>query len=202
MDDERTGPFIIGFNGPPRSGKDTIATALMNLLDREGVTSLPVHRQALAATMREGAASILGRTLTDKQYGEIKDEPMELLGGKTFRRFMIDMSEVFVKGTYGQDFWGRLLHQRNKVWWETIPSILIITDIGFSAEVEYLCKRSRLFLNVRVDRPNCDFSKDSRGYVSSASHGGVDFALTNDSTIEHAAQEVARIMYKFGVPVF
>jgi hypothetical protein len=31
---------------------------------------------------------------------------------------MIDMSEVFVKKEYGQDFWARLLHARNQVsWW-------------------------------------------------------------------------------------
>jgi hypothetical protein len=69
-------------------------------LDREGVTSVPIHRQALAATMRDGAAAILGMNLTDKQYSEIKDEPLDVLNGASFRKFMIDMSEVFVKGVY------------------------------------------------------------------------------------------------------
>jgi hypothetical protein len=50
----------------------------MDLLDREGVTSVPIHRQALAATMRDGAAAILGMNLTDKQYSEIKDEPLDV----------------------------------------------------------------------------------------------------------------------------
>lgn len=197
-----SGPFIIGFNGPPRVGKDTIATALMDLLDSEGVTNLPIQRQALAATMRDGAAAILGMNLTTERYNEIKDDPLDVLGGGTFRRFMIDMSEVFVKGVYGRDFWSRLLHARNKTWWDRIPSILLVTDIGFKEEVEFFCNHSALYLNVRVDRPGCDFKNDSRSYIMAQNYGGKDFALTNDSTPEAAAQEVARVMYKFGVPVF
>jgi hypothetical protein len=168
MIDDSTGPFIIGFNGPPRSGKDTVATALAALLDSEGINILPVHKLALAATMRDGAAAILGMNLTDRQYAEIKDVPLELLGGKSFRRFMIDMSEVFVKGVYGRDFWSRLMYHRNKSWWNGKPAILIVTDIGFSDEVQFFCEHSRLYLNVRIDRPGCDFSLDSRNYVAAA----------------------------------
>jgi hypothetical protein len=201
MIDDSTGPFIIGFNGPPRSGKDTIASALSALLDSEGINSLPVHKLALAATMRDGAAAILGMNLSDRQYSEIKDKPLEVLGGKSFRDFMIAMSEVFVKGIYGKDFWSRLMFSRNKSWWNGKPSILIVTDIGFSEEVKFFCENSRLYLNVRVDRRGCDFSKDSRGYCAAGPYGGKDFVLSNDGTVEEAAQEVARIMYKFGVPV-
>lgn len=201
--DDRTGPYIIGFNGPPRSGKDTVATALMDLLDNEGVTSIPIHRQALAATMRDGAAAILGMNLTDKQYSEIKDQPLEVLNGATFRRFMIDMSETFVKSVYGQDFWSRLMYTRNQIWWDKIPSILIITDIGFNDEVKFLCEHSRLYLNVQLSRKDTDFGIDSRKYCWGApEYGGYNFALDNDESPEDAAQAVAKIMYRLGVPVF
>jgi len=203
----KKGPFIVGFNGPPKSGKDTIATSLMNLLDTEGVTTVPVHRQALAATMRDGAAAILGMNLTTKQYNETKDKPLDILNGKTFRQFMIDMSESFVKIQYGRDFWSRLLYERNKTWWDKIPSILLVTDIGFSEEVEFFCQHSRYYLNVVVDRPGTDFTNDSRSNVwvdQKYINDGVarNFALTNDETPEDAAREVARVMYKFGLPVF
>lgn len=203
MQDDRTGPFIIGFNGPPRSGKDTVASALADLLDSEGVTSCPVHKLALAATMRDGAAAILGMNLTDSKYSAIKDEPLEVLGGKSFRRFMIDMSEVFVKGIYGGDFWSRLLYSRNKTWWNATPAILIVTDIGFQDEVKFFCENSSMYLNVILSRKDTDFSQDSRGYVWGAPEwGGYNFALDNDGTPEEAAKEVARIMYRFGAPVF
>jgi hypothetical protein len=202
MLDQKSGPFIVGFNGPPRSGKDTLATALIDLLDSEGVTSVSIHRQALAATMRDGAAAILGMNLTDSQYSKIKDEPLEVLNGGTFRRFMIDMSKVFVKGVYGRDFWSRLMYARNKSWWDKIPSILIVTDIGFPEEVEFLCKHSVQYLNVVVTRKDTDFTNDSRNYVWCADGEGQNFAYTNDDTPEHGAQEIARIMYKLGAPVF
>lgn len=207
MENEASGPFIIGFNGPPKCGKDTIASELMEILDSEGVTNLPIHKQALAATMRDGAAAILGMNLTTAQYNDIKDDPLDILGGKTLRHFMISMSEVFVKGIYGKDFWSRLLYERNKAWWDRIPSILLVTDIGFSEEVEFFCNHSSFYLNVVVDRPGASYNNDSRSNVwvedsYIQTNRARNFALTNDTTPQDAAQEVARIMYKFGVPVF
>lgn len=201
MQDGRVGPFIIGFNGPPRSGKDTIATALMDLLDREGVTSISIHRQALAAPLRDACAALLGWSLTDKQYSEIKDVVIPELG-VTFRQFMIDMSETFLKPKYSKAALSKLLHARNAIWWDKIPSILIVTDIGFTEEAAFFSEHSTYFLNIRLDRPGTDFTIDSRGYVSAQLYGGMDLALTNDATPEDAAQEIARIMYKNGVPVF
>lgn len=206
MFDNKVGPFVVGFNGPPRVGKDTIALALQTLLDTQGATSIPVHRKALAETMRNGAMAILGLSGGDKFYSDIKDKPMELLGGLTFRKFMIDMSESFVKGLYGKDFWSRLLYSRNQAWWNHIPSILLITDIGFKEEVEFLCQHSTHYIGVRVDRPSTDeqtfdFYNDSRGYVAAQTYGGVDLVITNDGTPEEAAQDILRIMYKHGWPV-
>lgn len=193
------GPYVVGFNGPPRSGKDTLATQLQAILD--DFTATPVHRQALAATMRDGAAAILGMSGGDKWYSETKDKPLEVLNGETFRRFMIDMSEQFVKPIYGYDFWARLMYDRNKIWWNKIPSILLITDIGFPAEVEFLCKRSESYLGVRLDRPGCDFSMDSRNWVASQIYGGTDFAYTNDDTVEEGAKAILEQMYRLGWPL-
>jgi hypothetical protein len=207
MEDSRTGPFIIGFNGPPRSGKDTLATAVMDLLDKEGVTTVPVHRLALAATMRNGAAATLGMNLTDRQYSEIKDQPLPLLNGGTFRQFMIDMSEIFVKEKYGRDFWSRRMYEANRSWWNKVPSILIVTDIGFREEVNFFCQHSKFYLNVVLDRKGTDFSLDSRNYVwvseDDARLGtGANFCYSNNHSVEEGAKEIARIMYKFGFPVF
>ena len=54
LDPSKKGPFVVGFNGPPKSGKDTLALALQNLL-RETNPELHTHRLALAETMRAGA---------------------------------------------------------------------------------------------------------------------------------------------------
>lgn len=201
LDPDKTGPFIIGFNGPPRSGKDTLATALQTLL-AETAPEIQVHRQALAATMRAGAMAILGMTGGDKFYSDIKDKSLELLNGKTFRGFMIDMSELFVKKEYGQDFWAKLMFARNQSWWHGKPSILIVTDIGFPAEVEFLCKHSSHTVIVQVDRHGLDFSNDSRNYVWSASnHGGANFAYSNNDTPEEGAERILQVLHRNGWPV-
>lgn len=194
------GPYVVGFNGPPRSGKDTIATQLANKLDR--LTDMPIQRFALAAPMRESAFAILGLTGGDKFYNDIKDKPLEILQGGSLRKFMIDMSEVFVKNLYGKDFWSRRLYATNQFWWHKYPAILIVTDIGFDAEVKFLCEHSESYLNVRLDRPGpFDFSGDSRGYCSAQNCGGTDFALTNDETPDDAADKILGIIGKLGWPV-
>jgi hypothetical protein len=151
--------------------------------------------------MRDGAMAILGLNGGDRFYSNIKDQPLDVLNGVTFRRFMIDMSEVFVKQCYGQDFWARLLHSRNKATWNLVPSVLVITDIGFSAEVEYLCEHSFGYINVRLDRPDCDFTADSRGYVAAQNYGGHDIAITNDEKPEDAVEPILKMMTRLGWPV-
>lgn len=202
LDHTKEGPFVIGFNGPPRSGKDTLATALEALLS-EAAPEIQVHRHALAATMRAGAMATLGLSGGDKFYSDIKDKPMDLLGGKTFRRFMIDMSEVFVKKEYGQDFWARLLHARNQAWWNRKgPTVLIVTDIGFPAEVQFLCEHSTHTVIVQLDRAKLDFTQDSRNYVwTAANHGGTNFAYSNNETPREGAERILKVLHKHGWPV-
>lgn len=202
LDPSRKGPFIVGFNGPPRSGKDTLAVALEELL-HETNPELKVHRRALAATMRDGAMAILGMTGGDKFYSEIKDKPLEVLGGETtFRQFMIDMSEVFVKKQYGRDFWSRLLYSRNQSWWSRPNQILLVTDIGFQEEVQFLCEHSSHTIICQLDREKLDFSNDSRGYVwTAANYGGANFAYSNNETPREGAERILKVLEKHGWPV-
>lgn len=193
------GPFVVGFNGPPRCGKDTIATHLSDTLDK--ITNLPIQRHALIAPARQASFELLGLQGGDKYYNEIKDTPLELLNGATLRDFMIAMSEKFVKHLYGTDYWARRMHQANRFWWDVVPSILIVTDIGFDAEVGYLIEHSSGYLNVVVDRRGCDYTIDSRSNVWANERGGTDFALTNDGTPQEAAEQVFGIINKLGWPI-
>ena len=201
LDPTKKGPFILGFNGPPRSGKDTLAVAMEKLLG-EAAPDLQVHRLALAATMRAGAMAILGMSGGDKFYTEIKDKPLDVLNGETFRRFMIDMSEVFVKKIYGRDFWSRLMYERNQTWWNKPRQVLLVTDIGFQEEVQFFCEHSTHTVICQLDRERLDFSSDSRGYVwSAANYGGANFAYSNNDTPEEGAERILKVLHKYGWPV-
>src|SRR3546814_7749146 len=51
--------YIVGFNGPPRSGKDTLAEMLANHMDKHQVT-LPVKFESLRLPLRNLAHDVVG----------------------------------------------------------------------------------------------------------------------------------------------
>lgn len=164
--------YIIGLNGPPRSGKDTVGNMLRFLLDQE--CDIPTHLDHLARPMRQMAMSLVGLNPNDFQlYTTEKDKPQALLrkslGGDSdsIRKLMIATSENFIKPKYGQDFWGRKLMDDHK-WIDLgYPGILIVPDIGFPAEVDLFDSfREKVppvhTLIVQLQRPGYGWEGDSR----------------------------------------
>src|SRR3546814_8338891 len=124
--------YIVGFNGPPRSGKDTLAEMLANHMDKHQVT-LPVKFESLSLPLRHIAHAVVGRTYEESGYEAFKEEWFDLLQSDG-RHLMIDSSESFLKQCYGQDVMARLLIQRNL----DFEGILLIRDCGFQIEVDTL----------------------------------------------------------------
>lgn len=194
--------YIIGFNGPPKSGKDTIAAAMRDHLDSR--CNIPVVIDHLARPMRQMAMSLTGNDPTDfKLYNSIKDSPQSLLrraakdgGLDTIRQLMIATSEDFIKPRYGQDFWARKMLQAH-VWLESgMPGILFVPDIGFPAEVgvfDDLFPKIKTLI-VQIDRPGITWAGDSRvpcEGLRNTAH------LFNDKTPEWAAEWVWHHMVDF-----
>lgn len=153
-------PIVVGFNGPPQSGKDTVGFALREALHTQEISAVAI---ALAKPMRVACMRLLGLdSVDDGLYAAHKAIPQKLFKGETLRQAMIRYSEEFVKPNYGQDFWARAL-------WELELHkhfrVTIITDIGFSAEADFLKSNSR-FLLVQLHRGDLDFSNDSRSYLN------------------------------------
>ena len=155
---------IILFNGPPSCGKDTAARAVYQDLGNRCVFerfSMPIKR-AFAATY---SAAI-------NQYGEVhywenvKDEPSDLLGGKTYRQWQIDFSEKFMKPMYGEYVFPTLAGIRIAQYFQ--EDTVVIPDCGFQVEVEKFAELmpGQCYL-IRIHREGFDFSKDSRQYVVS-----------------------------------
>lgn len=164
--------YIVGFNGPPKSGKDTVANMLRFLMDQE--CEIPTHLDHLARPMRQMAMSLVGLNPEDFQlYNEVKDAPQALLrlaakgDNDSLRKLMIATSEDFIKPKYGQDFWGRKLIDDHKWIQQGYPGVLIVPDIGFPAEVNaFDSMRDKVpalhTLIVQLDRPNVGWAGDSR----------------------------------------
>jgi hypothetical protein len=195
MGDAKSGPYIIGFNGPPRSGKDTLANILTGQINR--FYGVPTHRCILAAPMRQRVEALVGRS-TNEWYEKQKDVPLDILCGDTPRRCMIKDSEDFLKHNYGQDFWAKIYHHQNRVWWDEGTNVIICSDIGFAAEVQYFCENSKGYLNILLSRPGTDFSIDSRNYVDAKPFGGQEFELDNDSFPFACIEKILQHMQTLG----
>lgn len=156
--------FIIAFNGPPRSGKDTLAQFVLEALQVEGHSG---WIRSLSMPMRRRAFATLGLDYTDDYYEAIKDEIIPLLG-VTLRQFMIDDSQQFMKPIYGQAIWSKILMAEFNEKALAAPGILLIPDLGFLAEAGHLSDAvgPNNFYLVRTAREGCDFSRDSRNYVN------------------------------------
>lgn len=154
--------YALLLNGPPRSGKDTIADHMRNRMDD---ALYPAIKRSLSMPMRLAGFALLGLPYSDAAYERIKDLPQDIFAGETLRRWMIDFSERFIKPAYGQEFWAASL--LNPFQDLTIPGLMIVPDLGFAAELDYISQRlgNKRVLNVWVAREGKTFEGDSRSYV-------------------------------------
>lgn len=186
--------YIVGFNGPPHCGKDTIANALTGAIRARGY-QIQTQREALSLPMRKVAFELLGLVYNPTYYENQKDESQPILKGDSIRQLIIKLSEQFIKPTYGQNFWARrlLLHAMPEL--ANHNKLLIVSDIGFQAECdEFDLVADGGFLTVQLQREGTDWSKDSRGYC----HGSLHVTVENNETIFEAADHVVSAMIRLG----
>jgi hypothetical protein len=176
--------YLIGFSGPPRSGKDSIANELARILSAKH--GFAVQLVAFSTPMRLAAYAMLGRPYDEQHYDLHKDDPQEAFGGKSIRQAMIALTEHHVKPTYGHDFWARAAF---RTMWETPPKVLIVTDFGFQVEVDVAEEPGRFHRAAypQIVRPGTDFSRDSRDYVGAS---GKTTSIINDDDVPTAANRL------------
>jgi hypothetical protein len=183
---------LIGMSGPPRSGKNTIAAMLAIILEEKH--QLKVQMLALSTPMREVVYALLGRPYSEIDYELHKDEAQDVLGGKSIRQAMIQLSEEWVKPAYGKGFWATSMLER---MWTPPPEVLIVTDMGFDAEVDVFGERFGLenVVYPQITRVGCNFDNDSRDFVGSS---GRITSIVNDDDVDTAARRIyGRLVNQF-----
>jgi hypothetical protein len=145
---------VLLVSGPPASGKDTVVHTVAE--GRE------VLHEKFANPLRAAMRGLL--SLNDDGLEWLKrDDPR-------IREMMIGLSERLVKPIYGKDWFGLSCADRVQVQWARAGGNLnvVVSDAGFSYEVEAFCDRVREFdpdaefeLWVLV-RPFCTYFNDSR----------------------------------------
>jgi hypothetical protein len=183
--------YIVGFNGPPECGKDTQAEMLAEHMDAMGV-SLPVKMEGLKLPLQQVAYAMVGRNYVESvdgaDYAKFKNEWFPRLE-RDGRHLMIDVSEKFLKPTYGIDVLPKMLLDRNK----DFHGVLLVRDCGFQSEVNPLSEAvgadNLLIVNIYRSGKSFEALKDSREWVSHVNRYGV----MNDGTLDDLRREAMHI---------
>ena len=168
---------VIALNGPPGSGKDTIANAINDhLYHRE----IPCVRVTIASELKRLVALMLNLdNLPHSYFDQVKNEPRSEFGGRTPREVWIAFSEDFIKPMFGNDFWIRRLFGDVTLHCAVEQAVdrrghcvIVVTDLGFMEELDFLGKQFDWgsILQVHLYREGCTFdsAKDARRYVQKA----------------------------------
>lgn len=184
--------FIVLFNGPPRSGKDTAAEMLLTHL--ESRTIRPMRLESLSFPLRKmayGMADWKGE-LDGPNYETFKTQRFLPFKGGTGRELMIDASEKFLKQVYGETIMAEMLIDRS---WDIVGhGLVIVRDSGFQLEIDPIISAfgsSNTYV-VRMHREGCDFASDSREYVNHPLSRN-NFDLWNNGSLDDLETEVVRV---------
>jgi hypothetical protein len=153
---------IVIFNGPPKSGKDTLTDYLIknygNMQHVKYAYSLKqmVHRVYDTPEKHPEA------------YEKYKDQPLSEFIGLTPRQAYISMSEDYIKKNHGKDFFGLQLILTIKRRNTKEDDVFLVSDGGFDEELEPLLHNfdPSLISVVQLYRKNCSFEGDSRNYFN------------------------------------
>lgn len=178
---------IIAFNGPPRSGKNSVAAGLIAEFEKSG-SDTTILQLALAEPLRKAAGILLGIDVsTDAEYEQMKD--VKIQRALTLRETMIAIGEQIIKPKLGPN-WFVALSLAKAVPVIKAGGVVVITDLGFQDEADEL-EAAAVILGcelriIRVFREGHDFRNDSREYIMAHRM----FDCHNNGTIEEAVSAV------------
>lgn len=175
---------IICLNGPPSSGKDTIA----NILSLE-YNALNVK---IAQPLRDMVKLVFN--VSEDDIDKVKNLPIN--PGESdyrIRDFMIDISEIIIKPKIDRHYFiNTLCHKIDKQY--AGEKLIIISDLGFPFEIKMINKAFSQTHDVQlwnIFRDGYDFTKDSRNYVS---FSGTTQKIKNNGTKKELKKLVEKIL--------
>lgn len=179
--------YVVGFNGPPHVGKDTIAMELAKYIGEVGFP-IPVFFESFIKPCKNFGMELLGQRNSPENYARAKESCHAVFAGKNLREFMIDLSEKHLRLVYGRRFYANAMVNRCTAFRSPLPALVIVTDVGFEEEPAIMRETvgAENYKTVQLNRLDTDWSKDSRGYVDTNNA----YVLDNNSTPRRAAQRL------------
>ena len=157
---------LIVLNGPPRSGKDSLADAIL---------SRYIGRKfALAEPLKRAVHAFFDEDLDIYKFEPVKEKP--IFEGVSPRNAYIEMFTGFAEPTFGPSILGKLLAKKTKAYFcgqsgklnVKDNTVVVIGDCGRPAElIPLLCTFpiERVML-VQMHRENFTYEKDIRQYIN------------------------------------
>jgi hypothetical protein len=179
---------LLGIAGKKRSGKDTVASIIFEQYPN-------VQVMAFATRMKDICASTFGVPIAlfyDQSVKEIK-----ISGWKMSPREMMTTMDGAIKGTYGADFFVRVIQQEyerlNALDYPDSPNILIITDVRFDAEAEWL--KSVGGKIIQVTRPTDEKTDHSTHWSETGfNKKHIDYVINNDSSLDNLQNNIYKLL--------
>lgn len=154
---------VLVLNGPPGSGKDTIAKAIKNYAIQKGVNIHNVVHEKFATPLKRAYPALFNKSNL-AELEELKDK--EFFGvERAIRKVQIGISEDVMKPIFGKDIFAKLLVARIKHLRK--DNLCVISDCGFNEEWRYLyyrCAKENI-LTIRLTRIGTTYFGDSRSYI-------------------------------------
>jgi hypothetical protein len=187
---------LILVNGPPYSGKDTIAKHLYGMCsDHHNVVACEFER--FSAPLKTSFSAISGTSHNEfyenNVYEQVKDEVIPWLG-VSYRQYQINLSEKHFKPLYGDNIFARLLFARLDTYNKDV--VVLVPDLGFDIEIDTAEKtmEPNEVLLIRCHRPGFT-AFDSRKYVYSEKFKSVD--LNNDKFTSEFINKAEKVFEAF-----
>jgi hypothetical protein len=160
---------LLILNGPPSSGKDTIANILYKHYD--------CRRLKFANPLKKALVSLFELDVDWMNLEKTKDLSTNRFYGMSFREAQIWLSEEIMKPKFGPDIFGKLMLRQLCNLSRSNGPFDVISDAGFHEEVHYVYSQlphNSTYL-IRVHRDGCTYDNDSRSYLHHPKIQSMDF---------------------------
>lgn len=183
---------VIILNGPPGSGKDTIARHMAQEWTYPGFRWMEVK-----ARLFEQALGVSG--ISDMEWferykdRELKETPWDKLAGLSQREFMIKISEEWVKPVFGKDYYGVQAGEA-ALKYINLGTNVVFSDGGFQEEfdtIKSIVGKNNILL-VKLFRDGTSWKGDSRSYLK---NNDWEVYIENNGTIQDV---IGRIKNEIG----